>query len=503
MSTTKIYFNQFLENAFENGQYATDDVIAFVLPLFEEVLSFHEASLVAPFDREDALFITEGHLDIDETLAVPATKAIEKLAALFAPVKSAQFDIIGKREIKTDVEIGNIEVRDLQVHFNTNEPLLYPAYIRGYNCFETLPGHHDVQTDIFCLGLVLGSMAMSVNLYDEEDVHLFARYRNNPVQFNQRIHPTISSLITEMTELDRKKRTNNLYDVINRLHHYREYDPEKQTDLSKVAGWVNKEIKERRQFILNKLRNRLFDTSRRNRLLYYKPNMRFVNLTISSVPMVLHYQSIRTDLLFTWNSAISSRVTGMKEIVLNKYLRFEDHPYLSAYLDKIRLESQRNINEYGFSQLKMVITFLNWHNLKENSAERIQSPLLLIPVEVKKIKRIKPVDLIGGLLDSIGGGGWGPIVTTTLIAGGRNFRYAIGSSHAAKFFVALISTITFISVIGLSHWQIIFGLVIGSMAVAPFSIYLSTKISNKWGLILVGLVVIIVSLRTFFMVFFA
>lgn len=119
-----------------------------------------------------------------------------------------------------------------------------------------------------------------------------------------------------------------------------------------------------------------------------------------------------------------------------------------------------------------------------------------------KIKRIKPVAFFGGLLDSIGGGGWGPIVTTTLIAGGRHFRYAIGSSHVAKFFVALISTITFISIIGLSHWQIIFGLVVGSMAVAPFSIYLSTKISNKWGLILVGMVVIIVSLRTFFMVFF-
>lgn len=119
-----------------------------------------------------------------------------------------------------------------------------------------------------------------------------------------------------------------------------------------------------------------------------------------------------------------------------------------------------------------------------------------------KIKRIKPVAFFGGLLDSIGGGGWGPIVTTTLIAGGRHFRYAIGSSHVAKFFVALISTITFISIIGLSHWHIIFGLVIGSMAVAPFSIYLSTKISNKWGLILVGMVVIIVSLRTFFMVFF-
>jgi len=115
----------------------------------------------------------------------------------------------------------------------------------------------------------------------------------------------------------------------------------------------------------------------------------------------------------------------------------------------------------------------------------------------KKIKHIQPVAAIGGFLDSVGGGGWGPIVTTTLIAGGRNLRYAVGSSHVAKFFVALISTVTFMVMIGLSHWQIILGLVIGSMAAAPFSIYLSTKISNKWGLILVGMVVIIVSLRSF------
>ena len=66
METQKIYFHRFLETAFDNGNYATDDVIAFVMPLFEEVLSFHEASLVAPFEKEEALFITDNRLDIDE-----------------------------------------------------------------------------------------------------------------------------------------------------------------------------------------------------------------------------------------------------------------------------------------------------------------------------------------------------------------------------------------------------------------------------------------------------
>ncbi|HSN59600.1 MAG TPA: DUF4011 domain-containing protein, partial [Ferruginibacter sp.] len=389
MDEQKILFQPFLETAFEKGNYATDDVIAFVKPLLEEVLGYHEAGMVAPFEKVDALFITDYRLDIDEHLAHRPANAERKLQELFAAFRSGNFDVVGKSTIETDVDEGSLKVDDLQVNFNANEDLHYPAYIKGYNCFETLVGHHDAQTDIFCLGLVLGSIALGLDLYDEEDVKLFAQYRTNPVQFNQRIHPTVSTLIREMTELDRKKRTQDLYDVIQRLQHYRDYDPEKQTDLSNVKGWVNKELKERSQFILQKLRNRLFDTSRRNRLLYYKPNARFVNLTVSSVPMVLHYQSIRPDLLFTWNSEIAAKVTGMNEIILNRYLRFEDHAYLPSALDKIRQECQRDIQEFGFSQLKLVICFLNWHNLKESASERIQSPLLLIPVELKKIKRLK------------------------------------------------------------------------------------------------------------------
>ena len=295
METQRIVFHQFLETAFDNGNYATDDVIAFVMPLFEEVLGFHEAGLVAPFEKEQALFISDNRLDIDEQWAHNPVTAKNKLKELFGSFQSKQFDIVGKTKMEADVDEGTYRVENMLVHFNINETLQYPAFIKGYNCFEVIVGHHDAQTDIFCLGLVLGSMALGLDLNDEEDLKMFVEYRRNPVQYNHRIHPTISSLITEMTELDRHKRTPDLYDVIHRLQHYRDYDPEKQTDLSNVAGWVNKELKERSQFILNKLRNRLFDTNRRNRLLFYKPNMRFVNLTVSSVPMVLHYQSIRPE----------------------------------------------------------------------------------------------------------------------------------------------------------------------------------------------------------------
>jgi hypothetical protein len=117
------------------------------------------------------------------------------------------------------------------------------------------------------------------------------------------------------------------------------------------------------------------------------------------------------------------------------------------------------------------------------------------------IRRMGVLASAGGFLDSVGGGGWGPIVTTTLVAGGRDLRYTIGSAHAAKFFVAVISSITFFFMIGLQHWTIILGLVIGGMIAAPFSIWLSTRISVRNGLILVGLLVIIISLQNIVKVF--
>ena len=337
-------FTDFLRTAFDKGDYSTDDVIAFVLPLFKDVLQLHESGLVAPFEREEALFVTDGVLRIDENLAhVPAP---------------------------------------------------------GFRCFGQLLEDHDPLSDIFCLGYILGGIAMGLDLYDPEKVFRFGGLRANPSLNFPRIHPTVGRLITEMTEPDRRNRSQDLYDIITRLEHYRDYDPEKQADLSLLAGWVHKDLKNRQAFILHRLRNRLFDTSRRNRLLYYKPNLRFVNLTVSSVPVVLHYQSIRPELLFTWNAELSEKITGMKEIVLNKYLRFEDHGYLPASLDAVRVESQRNLQEYGISQLRLVIAFLNWHNLKEDPRERIQSPLLLAPVSLRKNKKVKEDHYVLKVLDN-------------------------------------------------------------------------------------------------------
>ncbi|HWY11470.1 MAG TPA: TSUP family transporter, partial [Bacteroidia bacterium] len=116
----------------------------------------------------------------------------------------------------------------------------------------------------------------------------------------------------------------------------------------------------------------------------------------------------------------------------------------------------------------------------------------------EKIKRVFPLAVVGGFLDSIGGGGWGPIVSSTLIAGGRNARYTIGSVNLTEFFVSLASSITFFTLIGLSGWYIIVGLIIGGVIAAPIAAYLTNRIPTKTIMILVGIVVIIASLKRLF-----
>jgi len=115
--------------------------------------------------------------------------------------------------------------------------------------------------------------------------------------------------------------------------------------------------------------------------------------------------------------------------------------------------------------------------------------------EKKQLKRVGWLALFGGYLDSIGGGGWGPIVSSTLIASGRHPKYTIGSVNLTEFFVSLASSITFFTVIGLGYWHVIIGLILGGVIAAPIAARLANKLPVKSMMILVGIVIIIVSLR--------
>lgn len=110
--------------------------------------------------------------------------------------------------------------------------------------------------------------------------------------------------------------------------------------------------------------------------------------------------------------------------------------------------------------------------------------------------RLVPVALFGGFADSVGGGGWGPVVSTTLLGAGHEPRTAIGSVNAAEFFVTLASGFSFALLIGIQTFESVAGLVISGLVVAPFAARLTRHVPKKLLMVLVGLLISGLSLLT-------
>lgn len=118
--------------------------------------------------------------------------------------------------------------------------------------------------------------------------------------------------------------------------------------------------------------------------------------------------------------------------------------------------------------------------------------------KLKKTTNLTRLGLIGGFIDSFAGGGWGPLVTGTLIKNSFTPRFAVGSSTVAKFILTLTAAITFIFTLGIQHWNIILGLLIGGIVTAPFSAMLTAKLPVKGMFIVIGILVIVMSSITIY-----
>src|SRR5690606_33615859 len=85
----------------------------------------------------------------------------------------------------------------------------------------------------------------------------------------------------------------------------------------------------------------------------------------------------------------------------------------------------------------------------------------------KKVRRAGLLALFGGLFDAIGGGGWGPIVTSNILNQGKDPRLTIGTVNTAEFFVTFFATGIFLFYVGVDSWQVVLGLIIGGVLAAP------------------------------------
>ena len=107
-------------------------------------------------------------------------------------------------------------------------------------------------------------------------------------------------------------------------------------------------------------------------------------------------------------------------------------------------------------------------------------------------RAIYPLGLAGGFLDATGGGGWGPVVTSTMLAAGHDVKKTVGTVNTAEFLVTVAETTTFVVLLQdfTAYWQTILGLVAGGVLAAPLAAWLCKKIPARPLLFIVGLLII-------------
>ncbi|QBJ88553.1 sulfite exporter TauE/SafE family protein [Chryseobacterium gleum] len=153
------------------------------------------------------------------------------------------------------------------------------------------------------------------------------------------------------------------------------------------------------------------------------------------------------------------------------------------------------LGEYYAKITKTLIAFYTLYlgfQILSNAFKEKQSKAL------KRKANLIRLGVIGGFIDSFAGGGWGPLVTGTLIKNAFTPRFAVGSSTVAKFILTITAAVTFFFTLGIQHWNIILGLLIGGIVTAPFSAMLTAKLPVKKMFVIIGTLVIVMSSITIY-----
>lgn len=368
----------------ERGGLETDDVLAALLPLFRQVADCHEHGLVAPLRGIEALKADDQfRVGFDPDLATQPERNDAQVEAIERTAPRA-LEVVGRSETKEDVLAGRYEAHSLDV-LKADEEVTRPVFVPGWETWEHRIGHHDQLTDIASLGELLAAIAGGLDLALNDDAERLARARGNLFSIASALHPVVAQTAAKMLDPDRHRRLQDLRSIIQRLETYR--DQPLDLDLPTLAASARPT--DRRRVILTALRDRLFDLSRRNKLIYFRATQQSLNLTESSVPLLLDSRNIRPEQLFTWSEEHARLVLSGRPLSLSSLIRWEDAPYATSILDGLISQARRDRSEYGMVQLRLVVAFLRWHDLKNEPAERISSPLLLLPVELTKKRGVR------------------------------------------------------------------------------------------------------------------
>jgi uncharacterized membrane protein YfcA len=113
-----------------------------------------------------------------------------------------------------------------------------------------------------------------------------------------------------------------------------------------------------------------------------------------------------------------------------------------------------------------------------------------------RVRHLMPLGFVASFVDAIGGGGWGPITTPTLVLRNANPQHVIGSVNLAEFFVAFSIASTFFFLLPTIDLTIVLPMIIGGIIAAPLGAFITKKLPHKTLGIVVGGIIILLSLRT-------
>lgn len=380
-------FESYLRQRIETDGFSTEDALSAFLPLLRETLDAHAADLVAPLIGLDDLNVEGNRIWFEEAKRLPFRRNANELKRIQS-LSPANVEIVNEIRRTTSIDDGEEQTTYLSVA-ERGSPIDRPVYFPGYVAWEHECEHHDPLTDIFSLGMILASLACGLDFTESEDLEQFVHSRDNLFRIQPALHPVLARAIVKMTEVDRHRRAQDLSALLSTLENYRDQGVDFEIDLARVDGLKEKDTKTKQTVVLGRLRERLFDLTRRNRLLHFKATMQSVNLTQASVPLSFDVKNVRADQILTWHSATQKEFISGKSVSLNKYLNFTEAVYLPSLLDRIMAEARRDQAEYGFAQLRLVVCFLHWANLKEKPIDQYDSPFVLLPVKLTKKKGIR------------------------------------------------------------------------------------------------------------------
>lgn len=379
-------FSALLE-AFNNANsIGTDDVIAACLPLLQQVADAHDGGQVAPLADPDTLGLAGGCLFFRADDVRPARRNAavadrkRKVNAALHIVDEVNLVV----EDSDHVLLGSttLSASDRRV---AEEKTGRPSYLTGYRSWEIENGHHDPLTDIYLLGLILASLATGLDFHDREQLETFTGARRDLQRLNSRLHPVLVRAIERMTALERFDRAQDLRSLCDALDNYRRIG----SDFDRTLEPGSQMPEDRDTAIIKRLRARLYDTSRRNRLLYHRPIAGELNLTEASVPLVINPDLIKAGDLFTGTSRAMKTLISGQDLVLGDWIRFEEMLFAPAVLARLRLDAMRVEQDLGASPLRLIPAMLHWYDLKNAPDTPVASPLLLLKARLTRRKGVR------------------------------------------------------------------------------------------------------------------